>query len=155
MCRIGSGFGWHLAGDAHIVRIKGTKYTYKAAFIAIFDRNGTLSECKTCTIDKHNNPGLRSIELVALLSKGSYMISSLLLRIGIPDPVWDYGSAPGALAVRDYSGMDKNEHFSNYLNKEGPIRNLALPHRPGYTLHTSPLVFLFLLFLELIYGCRR
>jgi len=68
----------------------------------------------------------------------SPVVEILLHRIGVFNRVWGYEFADG-MAVRDYSGMDKNEHFSNYLHnaaEKDPRFGVPLPAK----LHAAHLV---------------
>ncbi|ORY15946.1 hypothetical protein BCR34DRAFT_597992 [Clohesyomyces aquaticus] len=123
-----------------------TAYLYTAHFEgweSQFKRNATLFECSTCLTDRLNERGIGSTELFGSPPGNASTIANLLLRVGVFERVYGYDYSPGAIAIRTYSGMDKNEHFSNKLRySEVPeVGNdarvgVALEHRL-YTAHLA------------------
>ncbi|KAH8587889.1 hypothetical protein B0O99DRAFT_583890 [Bisporella sp. PMI_857] len=79
-----------------------------------YDRNATFFECNTCLTDTSNNPGLGANILFNQAPDISPLVAGHLLRFGAFERVFGgYDTKGSQLAIRLYSGMNKNSHFLN------------------------------------------
>lgn len=74
----------------------------------------SLFQCDTCTSHNTSIPGLGLLELS---HSTTHNISNLVHRISSFDRVWGPMEEGSHYTVRAYSGMNKNEHFANYINE--------------------------------------